>query len=239
MKKGQVTLTCSVKDKGFPPDVEYLWFRNGHMIHNITGSKWTIPHASLETRSKFSCIPWNKGGQGEPAFDSIDVEAPPALITKDNTPYKGVLYSSKNMSLTCRIECSPLCSIKWFKDGHEINFERNSLYYVVNTTHEADYKKNDFESIESTLVRHGGLRFSRDINRLELQVWNITNWPGQQLDKSANDSSYTCASYDPPERHRVGVNYTTVVGVECKASRSYTSMRSVQSEYFFQIHPRK
>ena len=122
------------------------------MVHNITVPNWTIPQASLETRSNFSCIALNKGGQSRPAFDFVNVEAPPALIPQDNTPYKGVLYSSQNMTLTCRIECSPVCSIKWYKDHEEIDFDRDPLYYVVNTTHPADYKKNDFESIESILV---------------------------------------------------------------------------------------
>ncbi|XP_044272601.1 uncharacterized protein LOC123016327 [Tribolium madens] len=196
MKSGQVTLTCSVEDTGFPTNVTYLWFRNGHMIHNITVSNWTIPHASLETRSNFTCIALNKGGQSKPAYDFVNVEAPPTVITKASATYKGVLYTSQNMSLSCQIECFPRCSIKWYKDGHEINFENNKLYYVINTNHSADYKTNDFESIESTLV------------------WNMTNWPGKQLDKTAPDSYYTCASYDPPDRHRVGANFSTAIGVE-------------------------
>src|SRR5699024_3971609 len=89
MKRGQVTLTCSVEDTGFPTDVTYLWFRNGHMVHNITVPNWTIPQASLETRSNFSCIALNKGGQSRPAFDFVNVEAPPALIPMDNKLYKG------------------------------------------------------------------------------------------------------------------------------------------------------
>ncbi|KAJ3660556.1 hypothetical protein Zmor_004998 [Zophobas morio] len=215
IKKGQVILTCSVDEPGFPTDLTYLWFRNGHMVHNITVPNWTIPQASLETRSNFSCIALNKGGQSRPAFDFVNVEAPPALIPQDNTPYKGVLYSSQNMTLTCRIECSPVCSIKWYKDHEEIDFDRDPLYYVVNTTHPADYKKNDFESIESILV------------------WNMKNWPDNQLDKRANNSFYTCASFDPPDRHRVGVNFTTEIAVHYPPENltvSHTTVNVVEDE---------
>lgn len=44
----------------------------------------------------------------------------------------------------------------------------------------------------------------------------MKNWPDNQLDKRANNSFYTCASFDPPDRHRVGVNFTTEIAVHCK-----------------------
>lgn len=80
------------------------------------------------------------------------VSAPPAFI-QNLPPYKGILASSKNVSLTCRVECFPICSIVWYKDGMQLDVNRTSLYYVETHIHQPDVQKNDFESVESTLVR--------------------------------------------------------------------------------------
>lgn len=78
--------------------------------------------------------------------------APPAFIQKP-APYYGILASSRNVSLTCQIECYPLCSVKWLKDGKHLEVKDNPLFYIIDRIHPADLLKNDFESVESTLVR--------------------------------------------------------------------------------------
>lgn len=79
------------------------------------------------------------------------IPAPPAFI-QNLPPYQGILASSKNVSLTCRVECFPICSIVWYKDGHQLDVNRNSLYYIKTAIYPPDVQKNDFESVESTLV---------------------------------------------------------------------------------------
>lgn len=77
--------------------------------------------------------------------------APPALFDRLK-PYQGILYSAQQINLTCRVECSPLCSIIWKKNGRIIDFNNNPLYYNKTIKHDPDLQKNIFESIESTLV---------------------------------------------------------------------------------------
>lgn len=60
--------------------------------------------------------------------------------------------SSKNINLTCRVECSPICSITWYKDNRQIDVNTNPLYYTKTNVLPPDLQKNDFESIQSTLV---------------------------------------------------------------------------------------
>lgn len=146
-----VTLECTVDHPGRPDNVSYIWYRGSHQVPDITTWNWTINPVTLETKSTFTCIAVNEGGQSSPASAKIDVSAPPAFI-QNLSPYQGVLMSSKNISLTCRVEASPLSTIKWFKDGIEID-SRNPKYYIRTASFGADVRKNDFESIESTLVR--------------------------------------------------------------------------------------
>ncbi|XP_065160558.1 uncharacterized protein nrm isoform X4 [Atheta coriaria] len=175
IKTASVTLECSVDHPGRPENITYLWYRGTYQVPDVTTANWTISPVLFETKSNFTCIASNEGGRSEPASKFINVEAPPAFIR--NLPsYQGVLMTSKNISLTCRVECSPMCSVTWFKDGQLLNVDDNLLYYITNKNLPADVRKNDFESIESTLV------------------WNMTAWPGQMLDRTAPLSNYTCQS---------------------------------------------
>lgn len=48
-----------------------------------------------------------------------------------------------------------MCSIVWLKDGHLLDTNNNPLYYLETQEYKPDLRKNDFESIESTLVSIG------------------------------------------------------------------------------------
>lgn len=123
---------------------------------------------TLSDRTNFTCFAVNDGGYSKPHTVYINVLgevlanlrlrvlrsfclAPPAFIQKP-APYYGILASSKNFSLTCQIECYPPCSIKWLKDGKYLETKDNPLFYIIDKIHPADILKNDFESVESTLV---------------------------------------------------------------------------------------
>jgi len=48
--------------------------------------------------------------------------APPAFL--DGLPtYTGCMAEAENFSVTCRVECSPLCSLTWLKDGVQVREE--------------------------------------------------------------------------------------------------------------------
>ncbi|XP_049818622.1 hemicentin-1 isoform X3 [Aethina tumida] len=193
VKGASVTLECSVDHEGRPNNVSYLWYRGSHQMNEITTRNFTISPVRLETKSNFTCIAVNEGGQSEPATEVINVYAPPAFIQK-LIPYQGVLYSSQHINLTCRVECSPMCSIVWLKDGHLLDTNNNPLYYLETQEYKPDLRKNDFESIESTLV------------------WNMTAWPGNKLNKTAQNSNYTCKSHGNTFGN--GVNSTIEIAVD-------------------------
>ena len=102
--------------------------------------------------------------------------APPAFIKK-LPQLVGFVYNATNVSLGCHVECSPMCDIVWMKNNRTIDFMRTRHYYVQNARGLPDLNTDDFESINSSLV------------------WNLTAWPGGQLDRVAdNDVTFTCMS---------------------------------------------
>ena len=120
--------------------------------------------------------------------------APPKFIEK-LPQYTGALHTSHDVHLSCRVECSPICSIKWLKNRKLINTNAGSLYNIHNVILPSDPSTSDFESIHSTLK------------------WNMTAWPGGRLDRIHDNASYTCESSDNPVGS--GVKGSTILGVEC------------------------
>ncbi|GJQ78945.1 putative immunoglobulin like protein [Trypoxylus dichotomus] len=174
IKKSSVTLTCSVKNPGKPEAITYVWYRGNHLISDITSFNWTINPVTYETKSNYTCYAHNDGGDSTPASIFVNVSAPPAFI-QNLQPYQGILYTTSNISLTCRVECSPECSIVWLRNSQIIP-KSDVLYSFKETKHPADLNKNDFESVESTLL------------------FNMYRWPDKQLNKSAPNSFYACQS---------------------------------------------
>ncbi|CAK1595229.1 unnamed protein product [Parnassius mnemosyne] len=192
--KGQsLILSCSVQEKGRPESNRFRWHRGGRLVSDIVSANWTIDPVTLDHRTNFSCRGNNTGGEGEPAYATIDVLAPPSFKYAMNH-YSGALYRSQNISLSCTVECAPLCSVQWLKDGQVIDPDKTDRYYVVERKIEPQVNRNDFEATESTLH------------------WNMSAWPGGVLSRAADVARYTCRS----SRNAAGppVNSTTKFAVE-------------------------
>ncbi|XP_049814950.1 hemicentin-1 isoform X1 [Schistocerca nitens] len=195
VKKGTVTLTCSVEDPGRPETTKFRWIRGSHNISAVTSANWTIDPVSLETESNFTCLAYNEGGEGEPATVFIEVLAPPAFINT-SPPYYGAAVNTQNLNISCRVECSPICEVNWLKNNVLIDTSNGSAspYTVINKRLPADTAANDFQSILSTLL------------------WNMDAWPGKQFDILHDSANYTCLSTS--NSVGPGVNSTTVFRVE-------------------------
>ncbi|KAJ8922096.1 hypothetical protein NQ315_004028 [Exocentrus adspersus] len=206
VKGASVTLECTVDNPGRPDNLTYIWYRGLHQMAEITTSNFTISPVGLETRTNFTCTAENEGGKSQQATVFINVNAPPAFIQKLPT-YQGVLYSSQHINLTCIVECNPECSIVWNKDGNRIDTSNNPLYKVETKKLPPDFRKNDFESVNSTLI------------------WNMDAWPGKKLDKTAPNSLYTCQSM--PNSIGIGVNSTIEIAVDYPPEEVYISPATV------------
>ncbi|XP_046400693.1 hemicentin-1 isoform X3 [Ischnura elegans] len=197
LKKSWVTLSCSVEDPGRPEATpnSFKWFRGGHPVIDVTTANWTIEPVTLETQSNFTCLAANAGGEGEPATVYVEVAAPPAFIER-LPPYHGALMHAEHVSVSCRVECSPICQVRWLKNGRPLveDGPQSSLYSIRTSELPPDPRTNDFKSVVSTLL------------------WNMSAWPGGRLDRILDNANYTCES--TANAVGPGVTSTTFFGVE-------------------------
>ena len=107
------------------------------------------------------------------------------------------MAGTSNISLSCQVECKPLCRIFWLKDGAPIGDDDVS-YSMTHMEWEKNYAKNDFQSVSSTLV------------------FNIEKWRANgQLNRVIDNANYTCQSRGNLVGNE-GVKSTTYFRVECK-----------------------
>ncbi|XP_071450004.1 uncharacterized protein nrm [Hetaerina americana] len=197
LKKSWVTLSCSVEDPGRPEATpnSFKWFRGGHPVIDVMTANWTIEPVTLETQSNFTCLAANAGGEGEPATVYVEVAAPPAFIER-LPPYHGALMHAEHVSVSCRVECSPICQVRWLKNGRPLleDGTQSSLYSIRTSELPPDPRTNDFKSVVSTLL------------------WNMSAWPEGRLDRILDNANYTCES--TANAVGPGVTSTTFFGVE-------------------------
>lgn len=196
-KKDSVMFTCSVEDAGNPPATRYRWLRGGSPVMDVVTPKWTVFPVGLDSRTNFSCYAYNEGGRGNQATIELDVHAPQAFIQKLH-PYTGALYSTPNITLTCRVECVPDCTIDWFKDGIGIDMF-NDRYLIKESKLNAEPAVGDFESVLSELH------------------FNMSAWPDRNLDIFKDNANYSCVSSSKSDGP--GVRSATYFGVECKCPK--------------------
>lgn len=80
IKRASVTLDCTVDNPGRPENISYVWYRGSYQVSDHTTSRWTITPVTLETKSNFTCIAVNEGGQSQPATVYIDVYGKEVLL---------------------------------------------------------------------------------------------------------------------------------------------------------------
>uniref|UniRef100_A0A182KGE6 Ig-like domain-containing protein n=1 Tax=Anopheles christyi TaxID=43041 RepID=A0A182KGE6_9DIPT len=208
IKRRSVTFNCSIEDRGNPAASRYRWLRGGKPVLDVVTPSWTVDPVGLDSRTTFSCFAYNEGGEGYPAEVNLEVHAPPAFIQKLQ-PYTGALFSTSNMSLSCRVECIPSCSISWFKDGIGIEAS-DERYYITNTYLPAEPATGDFESAYSVLH------------------FNMSAWPNGILDRIKDSSNYSCVSTN--NSAGPGVRSTTYFGVEYPPENTSLSSTTISVE---------
>ncbi|XP_055919479.1 uncharacterized protein LOC129951381 [Eupeodes corollae] len=175
VKKKSVSFSCSVDDPGYPESNRFRWFRGGRgPLQDVVTKDWTVEPVGLDSRTNYSCYAYNEGGHGVPATVNLEVHAPPFFI-KNLFPYTGIVYSSRNASLMCRIECVPRCTISWYKDGIALEPD-NERYFVKEEYMAASPATGDFESVMSVLH------------------FNMTAWPNKRFDIDVDSANYSCVS---------------------------------------------
>lgn len=103
------------------------------------------------------------------------------------------MLNSSQYSLTCRVECSPLCEINWLRNGELINPNATGEYDISSRVIPEEVHLNNLVSIISTLI------------------WKMDNI---ELDRHSDNANYTCAS--TANSIGPGVESHTQFFVECE-----------------------
>ncbi|XP_037077566.1 hemicentin-1-like [Pollicipes pollicipes] len=147
--------------------------RGQHVFTDMTERTWNISSVSLQDSTNFSCVATNSAGRSGVSRAAITVMGKPRFI-QELPPHVGTQLNSSVVSLTCRVECFPLCELRWFKDGQRIE---NGAVYSINSDHRApDLRTNTLQTVTSTVA------------------WNTTSWPEQASQGAANTSRFSCRS---------------------------------------------
>uniref|UniRef100_A0A2P2I4X8 Neural cell adhesion molecule 1-like n=1 Tax=Hirondellea gigas TaxID=1518452 RepID=A0A2P2I4X8_9CRUS len=210
IKGKTLTLSCNLDDPGRPEATSVRWYRGRRLIPDVTSLSWQIDPVSLETESNFTCVPYNSEGESVPGDVDIDVMARPFFITR-LPPYQGFLMNSKKVSLSCRVECSPLCSITWRKNG--LPLQNSTHYKVISSVKNPDPSSGDLESVMSVLE------------------WRMDKWPNRELDREKDNSNYTCVSSS--NSAGTGVSSNAYFRVEYPPERikvTHTEIKVIENE---------
>jgi hypothetical protein len=205
LKGKSMVLSCSIDEPGNPPAYRYKWLRGNKVVKDVVTPVWTIDPVGLDARNEFSCAAYNEGGEGVAASVNIEVHAPPAFIQKLQ-PYSGVLFSTPQISLSCRVECYPMCGIFWFMNGVEIT-DDNFKYFIRESHVPSEPSTGDFESVLSVLY------------------FNLTSWPNKNLDIHKDNANYSCISSNNSAGS--GVNSGTYLAVEYPPENVNVSQKEV------------
>jgi hypothetical protein len=167
IKGKNLTLECIVSDLGKPSiDTEYLWENADGIPFESKGPILHITNLKLIDRGNISCAAVNEVGLGPKGRFEIVPYAPPKII--DSLPptigvnekrikkviegvEEGVQEMEDAISVSCRVECYPICHINWYNNNQLIE-NVSQFYHIKNSVHPEEFLLNRFVSIVSSLV---------------------------------------------------------------------------------------
>merc|ERR1719422_1162642 len=124
-----ITLECGAKPPGYPLPT-YRWWKEGSENSVLAnGAKFTIDSARLTSAGKYYCQPSNDFGAGSVAEISLNVFQEPKIITQLQ-PTIVKRAGDTGFHVTCSAVGKPKPSVRWFKDGSEIDDSTSDLYQV-------------------------------------------------------------------------------------------------------------
>jgi len=162
-KGNNALLSCLLEDFGKPEVTEYRWTKDGEDLEEVS-SMLNLTSLGVASEGNYTCAGVNYLGAGEPQSLILDIAAPPHLIDGPSE-FTGVVVGEE-ASLSCHVECSPLCVIEWLVDGDLVEDETASEdeeggsgdellsiggYAVQMEEMEEDEENNQFSSVVSTI----------------------------------------------------------------------------------------
>jgi len=154
-----VTLECGAKPPGHPLPTYRWWKAGSESTVLATGAKFTIDMARLSSAGSYFCQPSNDLGQGSVAETELEVLQEPKIISQ-LLPHIIKRAGDTGYQVTCSAVGKPKPSVRWFKDGVEIDGETSNLYQVSQT--EQETRSNEAFTVLSILKFVGPDRIHKD-----------------------------------------------------------------------------
>ncbi|XP_015793574.1 hemicentin-2 isoform X3 [Tetranychus urticae] len=204
--KGEpLILECIVHQLGWPIAEEYLWEQDGIRLIDSTESILNITNVTLSTRGNYSCAAISMAGLGSKGYLYIQPMVPPKMI--ESLPeVDGALFNASQHSVSCRVECDPPCSIKWYSNGSIIEPNSSTSYTIKETQHPEEKESNIFLSIVSTLTWNMAQPLNRETGNSEITCSSTNNLAGPGV-----ESNMQFRVEYPPENIFVSPQTVTVV----------------------------
>ena len=158
-----ITLECGAAPPGYPLPT-YRWWKQGSESSVLaTGAQFTIDSASLASAGTYYCQPSNEFGSGSVAEVALRVYQEPKIVTALQ-PTVIKRDGDTGYHVTCSAVAKPRPSVRWFKDGVEIDDSTSDLYQVSVSAQETI--SNEAFNVLSTLKFVGPARLGKDQRQL-------------------------------------------------------------------------
>src|SRR6185369_10877786 len=134
IKSQNLTLECIVSDLGKPStNTEYHWESADGIPFTTNDPILHLTDLKLNNGGNISCVAINEVGVGPKGYFPVIPLAPPQIIDS-LPPTIGVNENNEKevISISCRIECLPICQIFWYKNNELIN-NSSQLYQMKNS----------------------------------------------------------------------------------------------------------
>ena len=154
-----ITLECGSRPPGYPLPT-YRWWKEGSQNTVLAnGAKFTIDTARLSSAGRYFCQPSNDLGIGSEAQTELQVLQEPKIISQ-LLPTIIKRAGDTGFHVTCSAVGKPKPSVRWFKDGTEIDGSTSNLYQV--SLSEQETISNEAFNVLSTLKFVGPERIHKD-----------------------------------------------------------------------------
>jgi len=154
-----VTLECAATPAGYPQPT-YRWWKAGSENTVLArGSKFTIDSVTLASAGKYYCQPSNDFGSGSKAEVELQVFQEPVMISQLQ-PMMTKRAGDRGFSVICSARGKPEPTVRWFKDGVEIQPASSDYYQVSGSAQENP--ANEAITVLSTLKFMGEERIHKD-----------------------------------------------------------------------------
>ena len=205
VKGENLTLECIVSDLGKPStNIEYQWESADGIPFDTKGPILHIIDLKVSDRGNISCAVANEVGIGPKAvFQVMPLTAPqiieslPSVLGVNEKIVNSQSSAADGaISVSCRVECYPICQIFWYKNNEMI--DNSSMSYIIkNSILPEEVPMNRFQSVVSTLI------------------FNLSAF--SPLDRIRDSNvQYSCVSSDNGVRPGAPVKSETTFMVECE-----------------------